>query len=110
MLLRLLARAQPIARLQPLRDLFCLTLEKEALFPPFAFDSHCHIDQIRADFCSARSASILEICAQVRPDEVQVVSLGGVIISVCDPEAYSTPEEVRAISSQGCYVVVGLHP
>ena len=110
-LLRLLARVQPIARLQPLRDLFPLSPEEEAQLPkpPLAFDSHCHIDRIRTDCHLARSASIQEICSQERPDDDHVVSLEGLVTSYCDPETYPTPEEVRAIVSQGCYVVVGLH-
>ena len=111
-LLRLLARVQPLARLQPLRELFPLSPEEEAQLPrpPLAFDSHCHIDRIRTDCHLARSASIQEICSQERPDDDHVVSLEGLVTSYCDPETYPTPEEVRAIVSQGCYVVVGLHP
>ena len=111
-LLRLLARVQPIARLQPLRELFPLSPEEEAQLPkpPLAFDSHCHIDRIRTDCHLARSASIQEICSQERPDDDHVVSLEGLVTSYCDPATYPTPEEVRSIVSQGCYVVVGLHP
>ena len=111
-LLLLLARVQPLARLQPLRELFPLSPEEEAQLPrpPLAFDSHCHIDRIRTDCHLARSASIQEICSQERPDDDHVVSLEGLVTSYCDPETYPTPEEVRAIVSQGCYVVVGLHP
>ena len=111
-LLRLLARVQPLARLQPLRELFPLSPEEEAQLPrpPLAFDSHCHIDRIRTVCHLARSASIQEICSQERPDDDHVVSLEGLVTSYCDPETYPTPDEVRAIVSQGCYVVVGLHP
>ena len=111
-LLRLLARVQPIARLQPLRELFPLSPEEEAQLPkpPLAFDSHCHIDRIRTDCHLVRSASIQEICSQERPDDDHVVSLEGLVTSYCDPATYPTPEEVRSIVSQGCYVVVGLHP
>ena len=111
-LLRLLARVQPIARLQPLRELFPLSPEEEAQLPkpPLAFDSHCHIDRIRTDCHLARSASIQEICSQELPDDDHVVSLEGLVTSYCDPATYPTPEEVRSIVSQGCYVVVGLHP
>ena len=58
--LRLLARAQPLARLQPLCELYRLAREEEALLPhqPLAFGTHCHIDRIRIDFRLARSASI----------------------------------------------------
>ena len=89
-----------------------MTSEEEAQLPrpPLAFDSHCHIDRILTDCHLARSASIQEICSQERPDKDHVVSLEGLITSYCDPETYPTPEEVRAIVSQGCYVVVGLHP
>ena len=40
--LRLLARVQPLNRLQPLRDLYRLTPEEEVLLPssPLALDSH----------------------------------------------------------------------
>ena len=74
--------------LQSLRVLYRLTPEKEALLPspPLAFDSHCHIDQIRMGFRLARSANthgkIQEICAKVPPDE-HVVSLEGVVNSSC---------------------------
>ena len=58
--LRLLARVQPHARLQPLRELYRLTREEEALLPhpPLAFGTHCHIDRIQTDFHLAMSASI----------------------------------------------------
>ena len=58
--LRLLARVQPLARLQPLRDLYRLTPEEEVLLPhpPLAFGTYCHIDRIRIDFRLAMSASI----------------------------------------------------
>ena len=46
----------------------------------------------------------------MRPDEDHVVSLEGVVTSFFDPETYPTPEVVCAITSQDCYVVVGLHP
>ena len=57
--LRLLARVQSLARLQPLRDLYRLTPE-EALLPsvPLFFDSPCHIDRIQTDYSLARSANI----------------------------------------------------
>ena len=111
-LLRLLARVQPLARLQPLRVALPLTSEEEAQLPrpPLAFDSHCHIDRIPTDCHLARPASIQEICSQERPDEDHVVSIESLITSYCDPETYLTPEEVRAIVSHGCYVVVALHP
>ena len=41
--------------------------------------------------------------------EDHVISQEGVVTSFCDPETYLTPVEVCAITSQGCYVVVGLH-
>ena len=78
--------------------------------PPLAFDSQCHIDRFRMDFRLARSASIQEICVQVRPDEDHVVSFEGGVTRFFYQEIYPTPEDVCAITSQCCYVVVGLHP
>lgn len=111
-LLRLLARVEPPARMQSLRDLFPLRPEEEALLPrpPLAFDSHCHLDRCRTAFRLPRTASLQEICAQVRPTEDQAVELEGVVASFCDPETYPTPEEVKVLTDQGCYVVVGVHP
>ena len=48
--LRLLARVQPLNRLQPLHDLYRLTPEEEVLLPssPLALDSHWRdVDQMR---------------------------------------------------------------
>ena len=111
-LLRLLARVEPPARMQSLRDLFPLNPDEEALLPrpPLAFDSHCHLDRCRTDFRLPRTASLQEICAQARPKEDYVVQLEGVTASFCDPETYPTPEEVKALTDQGCYVVIGVHP
>ena len=39
-----------------------------------------------------------------------MVSLEGVVTSFFDPETYPSPEEVCAITSNCCYVMVGLHP
>ena len=111
-LVRLLARVQPPARLQPLMNLFQLTPEEEASLPrpPLAFDSHCHLDRCRTEFGLPRTASLQEICDQIRPDENREVTLEGVVASFCDPVTYPTPEEVHTLTSQGCYVVIGMHP
>ena len=92
-LLRLLVRVQPLAHLQPLRDLYCLTPEEEALLPspPLAFDSHCHIDRIQTDFRLARSANIHKparkktpINLHLGPPDDHVVSRESVVASFCD--------------------------
>ncbi|MEW8542640.1 MAG: hypothetical protein AB2693_03825 [Candidatus Thiodiazotropha sp.] len=109
-LLRLLAKVQPPARLQPLRELFRLTEEEPSLpRPPLAFDSHCHLDQCRLEFRFPRTASLQQTCAHVRPDVDREVTLEGVVASFCDPDTYPTPEEVRSLTDQGCFVVVSMY-
>ena len=109
---RLLARVEPPARMQSLRDLFPLNLEEKALLPrpPLAFDSHCHLDRCRTEFCLPRTASVQEICAQVIPDGRSCNPTGRGQGSFCDHETYPTPEEVKDLTDQGCYVVIGVHP
>ncbi|MEW8545085.1 MAG: hypothetical protein AB2693_16290 [Candidatus Thiodiazotropha sp.] len=111
-LLRLLAKVQPPARLKPLRELFRLTPEEEASLqrPPLAFDSHCHLDRCRSAFRLPRTASLQQIYAYVRPDVDREVTLEGVVASFCDPDTYPFPEEVCSLTDQGCFVVVGIQP
>lgn len=111
-LLHLLSRIQPVSRLQSLREIYPLTQEDEAMLPkpPLAFDSHCHLDRCRKDFRLRPDASLQEICAKAQPDDKHVVALEGVVANFCDPETYPSPEEIRTLTNQGCFVTVGIHP
>ena len=106
-LLLILARVQPLSRLDDLRVLFQLAQEEEEhiLRPAWAFDSHFHIDRSLPS-----DASFETVCSKNVPEEGYEVQLEGAVASFCDPETFPTPEEVDSLIDQGCFVVVGVHP
>ena len=61
-------------------------------------------------FGRPRTARLQEMGDRNRPDENREVTLEDVIASFCDTETYLTPEEVHTLTSQGCYVVIGIQP
>lgn len=111
-LLLILSRVQPLSRLDDLRALFQLTQEEVERIPrpPWAFDSHFHIDRSRHSWRLPSDASFKTVCSKNVPEEGYEVQLEGAVASFCHPETFPTPEEVDSLIDQGCFVFIGVHP
>ena len=105
-LLVLLAKIQPPARPQTLRDRYPITPEGGAMHPkpPTAHDSDCHLNRCHRDYNLQQSAGPRRYV----PRRIRMMSMK-LDTSFCDPETYPTPEEIHSFTNQACYFVVENH-